>query len=160
VATMDGAIGQLRATIFRISEPGELLSVRDLLNSVAESRTAQLGYRPHFAVTGEPELLPSEVVTELIQIITEALSNTARHACSTAAQITLDVGLHGVWELEVHDNGIGFDPDATAGGHGLANIATRAALLGATLAIRSAEGSGTSILLHSSPLPPSRITID
>jgi signal transduction histidine kinase len=46
------------------------------------------------------------------------------------------------------------------GGHGLTNIATRAALLGATLAIRSAAGSGTSIMLHSSPLPPSVITTD
>ncbi|HEX2809338.1 MAG TPA: GAF domain-containing protein, partial [Kineosporiaceae bacterium] len=157
VATMDGAIGQLRATIFRISEPGELLSVQVLLDSATESRAPQLGYRPQLEVTGDPETLPSEVVTELIQIITEALSNTARHARSTAARITLDVGLHGRWELEIHDNGIGFDPGTVPAGHGLANIATRAALLGATLSIRSGAGSGTSIRLHSSPLPPSRI---
>jgi len=98
------------------------------------------------------------VVTELIQIITEALSNTARHAGSTAAQVHLAVGRHGMWQLEIHDDGIGFDPRTVWGGHGLANITTRAALLGATLSIRSVEGDGTSILLDSSPLPPSRGT--
>jgi PAS domain S-box-containing protein len=160
VATMDGAIGQLRATIFRISEPGELLSARALLDSAAASRAPHLGYRPQLEVTGNPELLPSEVVTELIQILSEALSNTARHSGSTAARITLNVGLHGRWDLEIHDNGTGFDPDAVPAGHGLANIATRAALLGATLSIESVPGTGTGILLHSSPLPPGRIGAD
>jgi signal transduction histidine kinase len=49
-------------------------------------------------------------------------------------------------ELEVQDNGIGFDSQkARVGGLGLRNMRERAALLGGTLDIRTAPGAGTSI---------------
>ena len=56
-----------------------------------------------------------------------------------------------VIELEVADDGIGFDPDAKAlrGRHlGLTSMAERAALLDAELDVRSQPGAGTTVSLR------------
>jgi signal transduction histidine kinase len=58
--------------------------------------------------------------------------------------------------LSVRDDGRGFDTAAAASlnGHfGLKGMAERAALLGATLAVQSSPGGGTSVVL-TAPLPP------
>ena len=67
---------------------------------------------------------------------------------------TVDVRLSDhddVIELEVADDGIGFDPDAKAlrGRHlGLTSMAERAALLDAELDVRSQPGAGTTVSLR------------
>ncbi len=88
---------------------------------------------------------------ELLSIAREALSNIARHAKATRAEITVmreadDNGL----VLEIADNGKGFDPVAPRGlGHqGIRNIRGRASGIGATLAIDSTPGVGTRIILN------------
>ena len=49
--------------------------------------------------------------------------------------------------VEVRDNGVGFDPDASPGrGHGLRNLRQRAAQLGARLTLTSSP-AGTSVTL-------------
>ena len=50
--------------------------------------------------------------------------------------------------LAVQDDGAGFDPAvAAARGHGLANMAARAAALGGHLNVVSTPGKGTRVLL-------------
>jgi signal transduction histidine kinase len=89
----------------------------------------------------------------LLQIARESLSNIARHARATRAEITIGRGEEDQLVLEFADNGQGFDPDAVrASSHqGLVNMRSRARVLGATLAIDSAAGSGTRIILAMPP---------
>jgi signal transduction histidine kinase len=47
--------------------------------------------------------------------------------------------------LEIDDDGHGFDPATTVGGHGLDNMRARANSLGGMLEIRSSSSEGTTV---------------
>ncbi|MDA8236335.1 MAG: GAF domain-containing sensor histidine kinase [Chloroflexi bacterium] len=88
---------------------------------------------------------------EILSIAREALSNIARHARATRAELVVepDPAIAGL-EVVIADNGTGFDPAAPRGlGHqGLRNMRTRAVSIGATLVIDSRPGAGTRIIVH------------
>jgi PAS domain S-box-containing protein len=87
--------------------------------------------------------------TNLFLVAREALTNVVKHAQASAAVVRLSAE-DGKLRLSVKDDGVGFDPQAVraAGGHGLHNIAERAKLLGARLAIDSQPRAGTEISLE------------
>ncbi len=86
---------------------------------------------------------------QLLQIAREALSNAARHAQATRATIDLALEADHL-RLLVADNGRGFDVGAEREGHhqGLVNMRDRATHMGGQLAIESAPGSGTRIIVR------------
>lgn len=94
--------------------------------------------------------LEPAVETACFRVIQEALTNIARHAHATHAEIELRIGA-GELTLCVRDNGIGFDVlqahrRAAAGSSlGLLGMEERASLLGGRLEIQSAPGAGTEI---------------
>lgn len=94
------------------------------------------------------ELLP-DARAELLHIVREALSNSARHSGATGVSVRLGLEEHSL-ALEVADNGRGFNPATARGaGHlGLANIAARAASAGGSLSVDSAPGRGTRIIVR------------
>jgi signal transduction histidine kinase len=96
-------------------------------------------------------LIGADRTSEVLSIAREALSNIARHARATRAELTVEpepeiAGL----EIVIADNGTGFDPAAPRGlGHqGLRNMRTRAISIGATLVVDSQPGAGTRIIVH------------
>lgn len=83
---------------------------------------------------------------QLLLIFKEAITNTARHA--RASRVRIDLVLQGAeLRLAIHDDGRGFDPNATATGHGLASLSHRASELGGRLTVDTAPGRGTRIEL-------------
>ena len=74
----------------------------------------------------------------------EALNNIAKYAGATRATIRL-ANSDGTLRFAVHDDGVGFDPDATGYGTGLQGMADRLAALGGDLHVTSSPGSGTTI---------------
>jgi len=94
------------------------------------------------------ERFPRPVETTLFRIVQEGLTNALRHANATKIKIRL-MKNEGYVHLEIHDNGIGFNPrnleSAEAGGRGLGllGMRERAAILGGTLKIESKVGKGT-----------------
>ncbi|MEY4490163.1 MAG: hypothetical protein RIQ79_2671 [Verrucomicrobiota bacterium] len=107
----------------------------------------------HRGVSLSPELpvLPDRVVTELLQIIRESVSNALRHGQATRLDITFAPSSAGL-DLMISDNGRGFEPATANRGHGLDNLAARARLLGGQLVVESKPGLGTCVNL-SLPLP-------
>ncbi len=88
------------------------------------------------------------------RIYQESMTNILKHASATSVKINLAVQGN-LLALEITDDGKGFDAaqiDREGSGLGLAIMRERAALLGGTLVIRTAPGSGTSILAEV-PLP-------
>jgi signal transduction histidine kinase len=83
---------------------------------------------------------------ELYSITIEALNNSLKHAQADKVTITIRSD-NGNVDLEVRDDGRGFDTEAASngGGMGLDNMAERAAKLGADLTIDSSAEQGTSI---------------
>jgi signal transduction histidine kinase len=96
---------------------------------------------------------PTEPVThELLAIAREALSNVARHARATRAAIEVRAAVGG-YRVTIADNGVGFLTHRVLGpGHqGLRNMRERATALGGELAVESAPGRGTRIIVTVMP---------
>jgi signal transduction histidine kinase len=90
--------------------------------------------------------LPASVEQDLYGIAQEALNNALKHAVATSITIWLRADGERL-ELEVVDDGRGFDPESAVdgGGIGLSSMRERAERLGGSLAIRSVPGQGTTV---------------
>jgi two-component system, NarL family, sensor histidine kinase YdfH len=90
--------------------------------------------------------LATEVTDHALNILSEALANITRHAQATQVNVKFIVQNDGL-ELEVRDNGKGFDlnQETSAGHYGLLGMRERARLTGGTLMIESNPQSGTKV---------------
>jgi signal transduction histidine kinase len=90
--------------------------------------------------------LPPTVEEGLYRIAQEALNNALKHAAATSVTVHLRTD-GGRVELEVIDNGRGFDPKAVSdkGGMGLISMRERAEKLGGSLTVLSVPGEGTRV---------------
>ena len=86
--------------------------------------------------------LPAPLEVAAYYVVSEALTNTAKHADASAAQIAVEARA-GVLELSIHDDGRG-GADASRGS-GLIGLADRVDALGGTLEIESPIGGGTTL---------------
>ncbi|HZU60999.1 MAG TPA: sensor histidine kinase, partial [Solirubrobacteraceae bacterium] len=91
-----------------------------------------------------PDPLPHmgpELETTIYRVLQEALTNVAKHAQATQARVTVTLDGEGV-QLQVSDNGVGFDPGQPTRGFGLAGMRERVYLAGGQLEV-SPGPSGT-----------------
>ncbi|HET8971095.1 MAG TPA: ATP-binding protein, partial [Candidatus Nanopelagicales bacterium] len=86
--------------------------------------------------------LPAEVEATAYFVVSEALTNAARHAKAEVVDVTVSLD-HRNLAVEVTDNGVG-GADASAGS-GLQGLADRLAALGASLEVVSQPGRGTTV---------------
>lgn len=116
----------------------------------------QTGIRTRLAISGHGVPLPPDVQIQVLHMVQEALSNVRKHA--HADQVWLHVQRHPFWRFEVHDNGVGFEPQQMAADPlhvGLDIMRERAERIGARLAVTSAtDGTGTHVVIE---LPESRV---
>ena len=93
-----------------------------------------------------PDRLPEDQEIVLYRVAQEALTNVARHARASRARVELVETAEAV-VLEVHDDGVGFDPAAELvgglGHFGLAGMRERVELAGGTWTVWSRPGAGT-----------------
>ena len=90
-----------------------------------------------------PEL-PGPVVVALYRIAQEALQNAVDHSGAGAVSVGLRVDT-GAAELEIADDGRGFDPASAPEGFGLRTMRSRADRAGARLRVDSRPGAGTRV---------------
>ncbi len=143
------AYAELRAVIDGLLPPD--LTTYDLAESVR--RYAEVAGRAHgrqvrFDAAELPRL-GAETDAVIYRVAQEALHNALRHSAGSEVRVSLCPARTSVI-LEVADDGPGFAaaaPGARPGGLGLASMRDRAASIGATLAVRSAPGAGTSVRL-------------
>ena len=132
-----------------LEEEGLLGALRKRLDSV-EQRS---GVKAVLNVTGEAKL-PAAIEEGLYRIAQEALNNSLKYSSASKVSIDIEFSPDKI-EMQVSDDGMGFDVDSSLqrGGMGVINMQERAAKLGGSLQIRSAPGKGTRI--HFSLLFPS-----
>jgi signal transduction histidine kinase len=98
-----------------------------------------------------PVRLPSDILIAAFRIVQEAVSNAVRHANPERVQILASYR-PGFIELQIQDDGAGFDPSAAVKqqeprvGLGLIGMRQRAEDLGGHVSIRSRPGSGTEVV--------------
>jgi len=103
---------------------------------------------------GDAHRIPAGIGEHVLSILSEGLTNVTRHAQATEIRVHCSTKDH-QFELEIQDNGQGFDPDvATRLGHyGLLGMRERARMVGGILSLESGTGQGTRIRL-SIPFSP------
>jgi signal transduction histidine kinase len=93
--------------------------------------------------------LPKEVEGGLYRVAQEALNNALKHAQAEHVWVRLRQTADSL-ELEIEDDGVGFDPAVARGqgGFGLQGMEERATSLGGQLVVRSAPGQGSRLHLR------------
>ena len=100
-----------------------------------------------YNLPGEPAAASAD---HLLRIVSEGLSNIARHAQAEHARMSFSQAEQSL-VVTIIDDGIGFDPagEPPKGGHfGIIGMRERARLMGGSLAITSAPGEGTRLRLE------------
>jgi two-component system, NarL family, sensor histidine kinase DevS len=82
--------------------------------------------------------------TAVYRLVQEALNNVSKHSHAQRAELKVRE-LPSQIEIEVSDDGLGFEPNLVREGFGLVGMRERATLLGGTLRVESAPGSGTTV---------------
>ena len=148
IAEINTVIRDLRAYIHGLAP--RFLNDADLkraLERLAGDFTSKLKIAARAEITDGAAVLLAPRAAEVLQFVSEALSNVARHSGSASCSVTLAVSGSDL-ALEIRDEGTGFDPGAAYGrGFGLSSLKVRAERLGGQLVIDSAPGAGTSVRL-------------
>lgn len=113
--------------------------------------TAGTSLKSEFVLRGVPASLPPEWEDNLLRIAQEVVTNVLRHAHATRLKTRLEFNPQ-MLRLELRDNGRGFNPERRNEGFGLMGMRERVQQMGGELAIQSAAGTGTCILM-TLPLP-------
>jgi two-component system, NarL family, sensor histidine kinase DevS len=92
----------------------------------------------------EPERHVPELEVALYRLVQEGLTNAVKHAGDVHVHVAIAESADAV-TVVVRDDGPGFVPDADHEGFGLLGIRERVELVGGTLSVRSAPGSGTTL---------------
>jgi PAS domain S-box-containing protein len=106
---------------------------------------AQTGIRCALAIGVADNALAERTATAIFRVVQESLRNIGKHAAASEVEIRFERRA-ACYILQVGDNGIGFDPAAKKEKtFGLLGIQERVLMLGGTVDIRTAPGSGTQI---------------
>jgi signal transduction histidine kinase len=143
-----GAQAEMRALLAEL-RPATLTdsSLGDLLHLLGNALSGRLNLPVTVTVTGDFKL-PSDVQIAFYRISQETLSNIAKHAKASRAEIDLDKKGDFV-ELRIRDDGQGFDLGQSLAGHyGLGMMRERAEAVGAQLNVTSQPGHGTELTLR------------
>jgi signal transduction histidine kinase len=145
-----GALQEARRSVWNLrpaplSDSGLVAAIGHEVEAWEERTGIPARFRAR-AVPEHPPLSPTAEVA-LLRIGQEALSNAARHGKPEHVDVELRAHAQEL-VLSIHDDGVGFDPSASAPREdcfGLDGMAERARNAGGTLTVVSAPGNGTTV---------------
>jgi signal transduction histidine kinase len=114
------------------------------VTEAAETAAPVLGFAPSVRMEGLLDTdVPKETADHVVAVLSEALTNVARHAHADRADVLLATDGREV-RLSVTDNGVGTPADGRRSG--LRNMAERAEQLGGGLELGKPESGGTALV--------------
>jgi signal transduction histidine kinase len=140
VDDMDQTIKEIRGAIFALQarDTDSERDPRTEIVSLVEEMSPMLGFAPSLRLgAGLRRLDNGEPAEQALVVLREALSNVARHAAASRADVTVDIEPDGTLTVLVIDNGNGIP--AKSRRSGLRNLADRAAKLGGKLLLEPAD---------------------
>jgi len=119
------------------------------LKSFLKGFLAATGVRVRLQVSSGIEQSNSSIRTALYRVAQEALTNVARHAKASHAEVSIHC-LDGAIRMEITDNGTGFEVDGMSSAKkrnrlGLLGMRERVEMVGGTFCVKSAPGKATTI---------------
>ncbi|MFI9830948.1 GAF domain-containing protein [Streptomyces sp. NPDC051913] len=146
VDDLDETIKIIRSTIFelRSREGAGGSGLRARVVRVVGEAAPVLGFAPSVRMEGLVDTqVPGETADHVVAVLSEALTNIARHAHADRTDVALAADSRRVC-LTVTDNGAGIAPDGRRSG--LRNMAERAQQLGGELELSGPPDGGTTLL--------------
>ena len=144
-------LGDVRSFIVQLRPP--VLVRLGLDGAIVDAATTQAtlsGLPIETELTAPSDGLTETAQTVVLRLVQEALQNVRKHAGATKAVVSTTIARDS-WELEVRDDGRGFDVGAVASrgrrNFGLQFMRERAELVGAQFEVRSRPGAGTVVWL-------------
>ena len=125
-----------------------LLDLTSRMRRHAEEIFLTRDIRLEFEVPNDADQLKLDIETrrDLYLIFKEAVNNTARHAACSAVSVQVQASATHI-QLNIVDDGKGFDPSALVEGNGLLSMRNRAQAMKGTLKIESTPGKGSELLV-------------
>jgi signal transduction histidine kinase len=143
VDELDQTIKDVRRTIFSLGSPPDVSDVQTEVERMVERAAAVMKVRPTLRFDGAVRtLVPAALVPDLLAVLSEALSNAAKHAEASAVQVVVSASEQ--VSVLVVDDGRGMGDDVVESG--LANVRRRATRHGGSMTVTSTAGAGTSVL--------------
>ncbi|MDH6566126.1 signal transduction histidine kinase [Streptomyces sp. SAI-117] len=146
VDDLDETIKIIRSTIFglRSREGGAGSGLRARAVRVVGEAATVLGFAPSIRMEGLVDTdVPREIADDVIAVLSEALTNVARHARAGRADVVLETDGREV-RLTVSDDGVGIPAEGRRSG--LRNLADRAEGYGGDLTIDCPATGGTTLV--------------
>ena len=142
VATeLDLAIRELRNSIFQLTSVDDQDGIEQVMHDVASRAARILGFMPRMMVDGEVTKISSEMVAQIASVMQEGLSNIARHAQASAAEVNVSAS-DGFLQVRISDDGVGL-PDPLPRSSGISNLINRARSFGGTATWANGPDGGT-----------------
>lgn len=148
VSLSRAAMAEIRTLLLELRP--ESIVRTSLPNLLSQLVTAMRGQRQldiQFEAEGATIALPPDVHVGLYRMAQESLNNAVKHGRGSEIRVRLTEYPSGL-QMVITDNGRGFDTTASTNGLGLGMMRERAATIGASLSIRSAESTGTTITVN------------
>jgi len=145
------AVRELRQTMWDLRPTVlEKLPFVEALQAYLADLQVRSGFQTRLQVQGNVQLATEREVL-LFRIVQEAVTNALKHSGASQVVVSLD-GRDGMLEVEIRDEGAGFDAaavesDALRRSYGLRDMQDRARVLGTTLQILASPGQGTRLHL-------------
>ena len=149
VTSLDEAIRQIRVSIFQL-QPSSAKGIRSaVINVVGEVRPA-LGFDPRLDLDGPLDSLSTdELIRDVTAVVREALTNVAKHAQASAAQLSVHATTAQL-TVTVSDNGAGMG--VTSRSSGLENMRCRAEARQGSMVIAELPDLGGTTLVWTVPI--------
>lgn len=167
LASVDESVKQIREIVHNLREPDASVDLIERLRREASLARNSLGFAPSFLLRIDGMILDreasedqalmqqidervgSDVADDVVAVVREALSNTARHAGASSVMLSVTLekktGGEDLIKVQVADDGCGLDPQVTRRS-GLDNLAARCRRhRGEFIIDRGLNGQGMSI---------------
>ncbi len=144
IIELDDTIRELRAAIFRLGQHNEHRTLSAQITELVHERARHLHFEPVLRLVGDVDTLPDFIADQVVATVTEGLSNVARHANATAADVRIERAASAL-SMQINDNGVGIPNEPKRSG-GLSNMIWRAAELGGSCTVGPNEPTGTRLL--------------
>ncbi|MEV6619148.1 GAF domain-containing sensor histidine kinase [Streptomyces sp. NPDC051051] len=148
VDDLDETIKIIRSTIFGLRTRGDEAApgLRARAVRVVGEAAPVLGFAPGVRMEGLLDThVPKDTADHIVAVLSESLTNIARHAGADRAEVVLETDGKQV-RLTVTDNGVGIPAEGRRSG--LTNMAERARKLGGDMEHTDREGGGTELVWH------------